>query len=182
MWVKKFRRAQTIFSVTMFFIIFLACLCLSEKNIDQIQLSHWGVEGNMSYLWNSSLILLSVSIYFNVLHYMNSHTRVTYVHPFKMLFLSISISLFFTGLITMDYDVHDWTAFYYFFAYPGTIFLFAHWNRKHLPYREWLTHVIFSSLMVLVPISILKLFPGMAIPEMSHTVLVAAWNLWLLRL
>lgn len=179
---RRFRKMQTLASIAIFFAVFASCLFWNNLDIQSVQLSHWGIKGNFPFLWNACLVLLSVSIYINFHHYLSTHSRAFYKRFFYYSFLSISIALFFTGLITMDYDFHDYTAFYYFFAYPFFIFAYAHMNRKHLLYREWFIHNMFSILMILCPLVLIKFFPGMAIPESAHSFLVMGWNLWLLRL
>jgi hypothetical membrane protein len=88
--------------------------------------------------------------------------------------------LFLTGAINLTHTIHDVTAYLYFFSYPLAVFLLAHFNRKHMQYKEWKHHTIFAVAMVVSPLLALKFFPGMAIPETIHTVIVIGWNLWIL--
>ena len=80
----------------------------------------------------------------------------------------------------MNNPVHNVTAYFYFFAYPLVIFLFAHLNRKHLQYKEWRIHTAFAVAMVVSPLLLIKAFPGMALSETAHSAIVIGWNIWIL--
>jgi hypothetical protein len=52
----------------------------------------------------------------------------------------------------------------------------AHLNRSYLVYKEWLTHLLLSVIMMVVPLSFLGFFEGMAISETIHSIIVCSWN------
>src|SRR5438552_3393740 len=124
--------------------------------------------------------MLSISIYYNAYHFIESHNRVQYKKFLQILVFIVSGCLFVTGAINMHYWIHNVVAAVYFFAYPLAIFLLAHFNRKHLQYKEWKTHLLISVAMVICPLLFIELFHGMAIPETIHCCIVMSWNLWIL--
>ncbi len=182
--IKKFRRWQTIISIFLFIGVFILCYNVTEFKLTDIQLSFWGVDKKLGWIWNSCVAILSVSILINVMLFIKHHTRLheRYTNFLKLGFILTSTFLFITGVVDMTHDIHNVTAYLYFFAYPLIVFLFAHLNRKHLQYKEWQTHTTFAVAMVVGPLIALKFFPGMAIPETIHSVIVIGWNLWILTL
>lgn len=180
--IKKFRRIQTLFSVALFLCVFALCWYTTRFSIVDIQLSSWGVS-EFGWIWNSCLIFLAVSIYINVFYFIKHHTRLNslYKRFLNIFFLLISIFLFVTGILDLNWNLHYITAYLYFFAYPLVVFLLAHLNRKSLQYREWQIHTLFSVCMIVLPLMSIKFFPGMAIPETIHSIIVIGWNLWILR-
>lgn len=178
--IKRFRRIQTIVSVTIFILVFLMCWRFTDFDIKNIQLSYWGLDSKLGWFWNVCLSLLSISIYFNVHHYIKTHPRIKFQSTLQRIFFVVSLFLFFTGAINMSYWIHTPLATMYFLSYPFAVFLFAHLNRKHLIYKEWMTHMIISISMVIAPLIAVKMFPGMAIGETIHASIVIGWNLWIL--
>lgn len=180
--VKKLRRIQTISSVIIFAVIFLSCWYVTKFNITEIQLSYWGVENNkLSPFWNITLMILAISMFFNVRHYIKEHKRMIYKGTIYFVFSTVFLSLFLTGMVTMDYKLHNMVAFYYFFVYPFSIFLLSHFNRKTIQYREWLGHLCFSIAMIISPLLFIYFFKGMAISEAIHSAVVLSWSLWILK-
>lgn len=178
--INRFRRIQTIVSIAVFIVMFLLCWNTTGFNLKDIQLSKWGIDSKLGVFWNTCLVLLSISIYFNIHHYIKIHKRIHYKKMLQALFMLVSVSLFITGAVNMHQWLHTVTAVIYFFAYPLAIFLFAHFNRKHLKYKEWKSHLIISALMVVIPLLFFYIFPGMAISETVHSGIVIGWNLWIL--
>lgn len=178
--IRRFRRVQTIVSITVFILVFLLCWNLTGFNLRDIQLSYWGVDSKMGWFWNICLVMLSFSIYFNVYHYIKTHKRIEYKRGLQMVFLLVSLSLFLIGAVNMHHWLHNVAAVFYFFAYPLAIFLLAHFNRKHLQYKEWKYHLIASVSMVVGTLLFLSLFHGMAISETVHIGIAIIWNLWIL--
>jgi len=177
--INKLRRTQTIVSIILFATVFFLFWNTTQFDLKEIQLSYWGLQ-KFGWIWNSSLMLLSISIYINVHFYIKNNKRIIFRKFLYIWFFLVSLSLFLTGLVTMHHASHDITAYIYFFAYPLSIFLLAHLNRKHLQYSVWKTHLIFSIATVTLPLLLLQFFPGMAIPETAHTLLVIGWNLRIL--
>ena len=178
--IKRFRRVQTILSIFIFLLVFLGCWDVTKFKIENIQLSYWGVENKFGWIWNSCVAILAMSMCYNVYCFIDSHPRIQFKKTLQKLFFLVFIALFLTGIIDMHHKPHNVTAFFYFFAYPMAIFIFAHLNRKLLQYKEWLTHVCISVSMVIIPLILIKLFHGMAIAESIHGVIAIIWNLWIL--
>lgn len=178
--IKKFRRIQTIASIAIFVLVFLTCWKTTNFNLKDIQLSYWGIDNKLAWFWNTCVVILSISIYQNVHQYIEQHPRLQYKRVPKIMFFIVSLCLFLTGIVNMHHPLHNFTAYIYFFAYPLCIFVLAHLNRKFLQYKEWFTHVMLSIAMVILPLIFIAIFPGMAITETVHSLVVIGWNLWIL--
>ena len=176
----RFRIIQTLASITIFLGVFFICWHFTKFKIEDIQLSYWGVENKISWLWNSCLAIFSLSICYNTFNYIKDHPRLKFKEILQGFFIIVFISLFLTAIINMSHGLHNITAYFYFFAYPMAIFSLAHLNRKTLQYKEWLTHVVISTCMVIIPLILTKLFNGMAIAETAHGIIAIVWNLWIL--
>jgi hypothetical membrane protein len=177
--VRIIRRTQTIISIILFFIVLVFCWEVTGLDVKSIQLSHWG-GSNMEYgwLWNSIVILLSVSIFFNNILFIKKHTRLKKKNVPYILFSFVAISLFFVGTFSLDYGLlHDIPAWFYFFTYPLSIFVMAYLNRDSLLYKEWFTHLIFSITMILLPLMFISFFDGLAVSEIAHSIIVSVWNI-----
>ena len=179
--IKRFRRVQTLSSILLFVGVFFLCWYVTKFDLKKIQLSHWGIEEKLGWIWNSCIAVLSISIFINVYFFIKHHTRLfeIYTKSIILFFLSTSIFLFITGVVDMHNQLHTITAYLYFISYPLAVFSFAHLNRNSLQYKEWLNHTIFSVIMVSLPLFTLNMFPGMAITEIIHTVIVILWNIWI---
>tara|TARA_R110001606_G_scaffold119225_1_gene250152 strand:+ start:61 stop:633 length:573 start_codon:yes stop_codon:yes gene_type:complete len=180
--ILKFRKLQTVFSVLLFFFILMFFLVVTRFDVKETQISHWGVLENVGWVFNYGIILVSISTFFNVFFYIKNHNRIFHKKTLHLLFFFVSISLFLVGLFPVDINpsIHNPSAFLYFFSYPFSIFLLSHLNRKNIIYKEWITHLVVSSLMIVLPLIFISLFSGMAIAEMVHTLLVMFWNIRIL--
>lgn len=179
--LSQFRRMQSIISSIVFLGIFIFFFTTTKFHITEIQLSYWGVENSRSWIWNIGVTILAVSFYFNYKTYINQNPRIEIKNLVDILFHFTFLTLFLTGAINMNYTIHTVCAYFYFFAYPLSIFLLAHYNSKNITYSVWLTHLIFGAAIVLIPVILLPIHKGKAIPEIAHSVLVMSWNIWLLR-
>jgi hypothetical membrane protein len=181
--LRKFRRLQTITSVVLFLFVLLFFITTTDFNIKEIQVSKWGTLDKTGWVFNFSLIILSISTFLNVFFYIKNHNRIIDKKFLYLLFGSVSFSLFITGLFDVDSNnlIHNLSAFTYFFAYPLSIFILSHLNRKTINYNEWILHLSSSMSMVMAPIILMLFFNGMAIPEIVHTLVVMFWNISLLR-
>lgn len=164
-----------------FVVVFLFSWYITGFNIFDIQLSYWGINTNSSMYWNGGIICIAISLFFNVDHYVKNHKRMIDTKIIRVLFGSVFLSLFLTGVINMHHYIHNLTAVYYFFVLPLTIFLMTYLNRKTIQYKEWLINIIFSTSMILIPLMFLYLFKGMAISETLHSMIVMLWSLWILK-
>lgn len=176
--VSIIRRTQTIVSIIIFFIVLFFCWEVNGMEIKEIQLSYWGAN-NLKYgwLWNAVIILLSLSIFFNNIIFIHKHVRLKRKTIPYILFSTVGVCLFFVGYFNLDDGfLHDFPAWLYFFLYPLAIFTLSFLNRTTLLYREWLTHMIFSVLMIISPLIFIN-FEGLAISEILHTIIVCFWNI-----
>ena len=178
----KFRKLQTIFSVILFFFILIFFLTTTKLDIREIQISHWGVLEDFGWIFNYGLIIVSLTTFFNAFHYIKNHNRIISKKIHYLAFGLTSLFLFFVGFFPVNehQNLHNIFAFSYFFSYPLSIFLLSHINRKHITYKEWFSHLIISSIMILTPLILIKFFNGMAIPEIAHTLIVMLWNIKIL--
>ena len=179
----RFRILQVLSSTLIFIGVFIYFLKISPKTITEIQLSFWGSNLSIGWIWNYSLILLSGTMFFNVYSYINSIHKFNRKFSMIVFFLMICLSLFLTGIINVNINksLHNIFAFYYFFSCPLGIFLIAHLNSKNLTYKEWILHIVFSLTIFFLPISLLHFFKGMAISETIHSSILLLWNIMLLR-
>jgi hypothetical protein len=177
--ILRFRKAQTLISVLLFFIVTLFFLTVSEEKISDIQISHWGTSGTFGWIFNYTLMILSISIFINTFFYIKNHNRIQKKIKEYIIFLIISLCLFFTGFFDVDNHklLHNIFAFSYFFVYPFSIFLLAYNNRKNILYKEWVFHLSTSLAMIIMPLSLLTFFDGMGIGEIVHSIIVSFWNL-----
>ncbi len=180
--INKIRQLQLLISVFVFIIVAFQCWIVSGLNITEIQVSAWGVTKDIGWMWNGSVVLVSLAILFNVIWWINKHKRLQYKGTFYILFTFMSFCLILVGLFPSGSHriLHEIPAFIYFFSYPMIIFAMAFINRKEIQYNEWIKHLSFSLLMIMIPLAFISAFKGMAISEMLHTIIVAIWNLTLL--
>ena len=177
--VRIIRRTQTIISIILFFIVLVFCWEVTGLDVKKIQLSYWG-GSDMKYgwMWNSIVVLLSLSIFFNNILFIKKHTRLKKKNVPYILFSFVAISLFFVGTFSLDYGLlHDIPAWFYFFTYPLSIFVMTYLNRDSLLYKEWFTHLIFSITMILLPLMFISFFDGLAVSEIAHSIIVSVWNI-----
>mgnify|MGYP003632930192 FL=1 len=156
------------------------CWKTTGLELEKIQLSFWGSnEMRFGWVWNSILILLSVSILANNILFVKRHVRLRRKNISYIMFSFVALCLMMLGIFNLDYGaLHDLPAWLYFFMYPLSIFVMAYLNRKFLLYKEWFTHLIFSIIMIIVPISFIAMFEGLAIPEILHSIIVSIWNIY----
>lgn len=176
--IQLVRRMQTFVSILIFFVVFAICWWTTKLDIRDIQLSNWGIIGWVGKVWNSAVCLFSISIFINSYLYLRNDSRLKYRKTFIWLFAVLSIFLFLVGFFNMSYhSLHYIFALSYFFLYPLCIFIFSHFNRKYMTYKDWTQKVTISVLMTVLPILLIYMFKGMAIAEISHTLLVIAYNI-----
>lgn len=180
--INKIRQLQMIISVFVFILVTVLCWDITNFEITKIQISIWGANTHTWWMWNGSIFIVSIAILFNVLWWLYKHKRLKYKKIFYPIFIASSVCLFMVGLFpTGQYSLlHDVPAFIYFFMYPLTIFTLSFLNRKTVGYGEWIKHLILSVIMIILPLVFIRVFDGMAISEIIHTIIVAIWNLSLI--
>jgi hypothetical membrane protein len=180
--LNRIRQLQLLLSIVIFIGITAVSWFVTGFDITEIQISVWGSDGPTRWLWNGAIILISIAIWFNVMVWILHHKRLKYKIPFYILFTLLTGCLLMIGSFpTGQYQLlHDVPAVLYFFFYPMTIFFMAFVNRKEIQYQEWIRHLMFSVMMILIPLSLIAAFKGMAISEILHTLIVGFWNISLL--
>jgi hypothetical membrane protein len=173
------RKTQTITSIVIFFIVLFFCWSVNSFNIEEIQISYWGGSDlEYGWLWNGVIILLSISVFFNNIFFIKNHNRIKKKLIPYILFSFVAICLFFIGVFNLERgSLHNIPAYFYFFTYPLTIFITAFLNRGDLLYKEWYFHLMTSIVMIIIPISSISFFSGLAIPEITHSIIVSVWNI-----
>lgn len=179
--LEKFRKVQLLISSIIFIIVFICFIVLTNFKLTEIQLSYFGAKTNFNWIWNCSVILVSISSFLNINYYLDSIKNLNFKKGFKAFFFIICLSLFFTGLINMQFKIHNFMAFYYFFSYPVGIFFLAHLNHKTLSYSQWKGHLIFFLVLTITPILLLYMFNGMAFAEITHIIIILVWNYYILK-
>lgn len=177
--LNKLRRKQTLFSSILFLGVLYFFISTTHFKLTEIQLSYYGVY-DYGFIWNASLVLLSISFFFNYKTYVLAHPRLKTNRIIRILFSTAFIALFLTGAIDMTYPLHNFFAYSYFFSYPLGILLLAHFNSKNIPFSTWCIHLIFASLIIIPALILIPINKGLAIPELSHSIFVLLWNLWIL--
>jgi hypothetical membrane protein len=177
--VRIIRRSQTFISILLFISIFLFSWHVTGFEITEIQLSKWGETGSIvEKVWNTAVCILSISILTNSILYIKHNSRIICKEIAYLLFIIVSTCLFIVGAFNVNYTIiHNVAAYLYFFAYPLAIFVFAHLNRKHLQYEDWVHHMILCIGMIIIPLICIYSFNGMAIAEITHIIFAILWNL-----
>jgi hypothetical membrane protein len=173
------RKTQTITSIVIFFIVLFFCWSFNSFNIEEIQISYWGGSDlEYGWLWNGVIILLSISVFFNNIFFIKNHNRIKKKLIPYILFSFVAICLFFIGVFNLEKGLlHNIPAYFYFFTYPLTIFITAFLNRGDLLYKEWYFHLMTSMVMIIIPLLFINFFSGLAIPEITHSIIVSVWNI-----
>ena len=156
----------------------LFCWQSTGLKLTEIQISYWG-SSTMEYgwLWNSIIVLLSISTAINNIIFVKRHTRLKYKTIPYILFSLVSFCLLLVGSFNLEHNLlHDIPAWIYFFLYPLSIFTMAYLNRGTLHYKEWFTHLIFSIIMIVTPLMCLSFTEGLGLSEIVHSLIVISWN------
>jgi hypothetical membrane protein len=178
--IKVFRKIQTVITLCLFTITFFLVWKTSDVDLAMFQLSYWGKGQPLSLAWNFSICIMALSGFFNVFHYITDHPRFLRREIFIAGFATSYLFLFLSGIFDLSHPVHTPAALGYFLMYPLCIFSLAYFNRRRMKFTEWAINTVFATAMVILPLSFLKVFTGMALSEIIHIVLVFLWNIWLL--
>lgn len=179
--LRLFRRLQLTTSVVVFLLVFFVCYKITGFDITTIPLSKWGITESVSWLWNSCLILLGASCFYNIYHYLQAHPHLQFKKYFTWAFFVQCLNIVLLGIIVSGYLLHAVIAYFYFFAMPLLIFVMAAVNRYRITFVEWIVHSSLSALMIIIPLSALFVFHGKAIAETTHSILFIIWNVYLLK-
>lgn len=171
-----FRKIQLALTTFLFVVVFLVCWKTTGFKLTEINLSYWGVENGVKWIWNMCLIVLAISTYCNIRTFIKEHNY-KFLFPFFIQCLAISL----LGVFPMGMLIHDIVAYLYFFTLPLCIFLFATINRKGMKYTEWGVHISLSFCMMLFPLLLYVILPGMALAETLHSLIFIGWNVYILK-
>lgn len=183
----KHPRIKLLRSVYLMFCIFLGIFApiycwYRYPNFNPITqpLSHFGVIEPTWFLWNSTLVLLSVGLFWNAytaLRYYFKQRRFRY--PLKVLLMISSFSLFFTATIPMNYEIfHKIPAFLFFFTYNLFVFLFGLF--RSFKYLSKGIFSMFVGLSMLASLLLLLPFPSYGVFEIVYFALILTWNIYFL--
>jgi hypothetical protein len=179
--IQAFRKIQMLISIVVFLLVFFVCYFITGFSITEIQLSEWGITEKVGWLWNSCLVLLAISCFHNVYHYIMPHPRFIFKQYFLPAFLFQCVNIAFLGLVVSGNILHDIVAYIYFFTLPFTIYAFAVLNKDKMRAVEWIIHIALSSMMIGLPLITLFLFSGKAISETIHIGFFIIWNIYILK-
>lgn len=179
--VKFLRRIYLIFSVLLGIFSPIYCWYLRPGfNPMEKPLSDFGIQEPTWFLWNSSLVLLSIGIFLNAytaLRYYFKEKK--YRYPLKLLLIVSSLSLFFTATIPMDYELwHKIPAFLFFFSYNLFVFLFGLFRSLRSLKSGAIS--IFIGLSMLFSLLLLLPFKSYGVFEIVYLVLILKWNIYFL--
>jgi hypothetical membrane protein len=174
--ILKIKKIHSVISSTLFFVILLFCISnVSELNISDISLSHYGVNHKTGILWNTSLFILGILLYLqslkNIFRYYN-HYKIN--SNLTILFSLSSLFLLLTASIDMSYKIHNLFAILYFIGYTISIFIFGYRLLK-TDFRIGMASIVISLSCLILPILTTYIFKGLAIPEIIHTIFILIW-------
>jgi len=86
--------------------------------------------------------------------------------------------LLITAVVDMTHSAHTITAISYFVGYTFSIFLFGY-RLLESDFRMGMTSIVLSLCSMFIPILTLFVFPGLAIPEIIHTIFIFLWDITL---
>lgn len=174
--ILKIKKWHSIISSFIFFSVLIFCSFIVKDNIFEISLSHFGVNSKTSTLWNGFLFLIGLLLWAesikNLHYYFNPIPKILY-----FMFSISSIFLLITAVVDMsNLMVHNVSAVLYFLGFTISIFLFG---RLLIPtnFRIGITSITISILSVINPLILVYLIPGLAIPEIVHTIIIFIWML-----
>jgi len=179
--IKLLRRFYLIFCILLGFFSPLYCWYLRPGfNPMEKPLSDFGIQEPTWLLWNSSLVLLAIGIFFNAYTALRFYFKTkSFRYPLKFLLLISSVSLFFTATIPMNYGVfHSIPAFFFFFTYNLFVFLFGIF-RSFKSVRSGFLSIILGLLM-LFSLLLLLPFRSYGVFEISYFTLILIWNSYFL--
>lgn len=172
--ISKIRKWHSVVSSIIFFLLLGFCSWAVNLKITNISLSEFGIQKETSIIWNGILCLMSVLLYLesikNIINHIKESSKYLYV-----LFTLSSVCLFLTGLIDMSHLIfHNSFAVLYFIGYSSSVFLFGK-HLLHNNFRMGISSIVISILSIIIPMYLVYAFPGLAIPEIAHTIFVFSW-------
>jgi len=179
--VKFLRRLFIIFCILLG--IFTPLFCwykIPDFNPINKPLSHFGVLEPTFLLWNTTLMFLSIGIFWNAYTSLRFYFKKKSLrYPLKLMLISASISLVFTAGIPMDYELfHQVPAVLFFFSY--NLFVFCFGLFRSLKYIRRGMFSIFIGVAMLFSTLLLLPFPSYGVFEIVYFALILIWNIYFL--
>lgn len=173
----KINRFQGLITSFLFISVFILFASITKFKITDIQLSYFGAYTDYNYLWNITIMVLSVSIYYNFKNYLDSKSKIFFKYFFLDFARFMSSCLFIVGFVPMPSLIHTICAYFYFFFYPLFIYLFTYFNRLKLK-ESWYLFII-SLLMITLPLIAIPFFKGKAYAEILHSVFMIMFHVFI---
>jgi hypothetical membrane protein len=176
---EKLTKYQSFICSFLFISVFILFASITKFKITEIQLSHFGAYTDYNLLWNLTIMILSISIYYNFKNYLDSKSKIFLKDFFLDFAYFMSLCLFIVGFIPMPSMIHTICAYFYFFFYPLFIYLFAYFNRLKLK-ESWYLFII-SLLMIIIPLIFIPMFKGKAYSEIIHSFFMIIFHVFINR-
>lgn len=178
--ILQFKKTHATISIVIF--TALICFCLFSApslSLTTISLSKFGVSTGINYIWNIGLFIMGIILYSSVLKNIYLYHKDHIINNRLTLSFTIgTVMLLLTALIDMSYPIHNITAVLYFIGYTFSIFLFGY-KLLESDFRMGMTSIIMSICSMIIPVVTLFIFPGLAIPEIIHTIFIFLWDITL---
>lgn len=172
--IDRLRRIHVIVSMILFFGTLGFCSYMAKDlQITKISLSNFGIYKSIGIFWNTALFLIALQL-FHVTR--NSIIKHNISKKIKVLFTIATVFLMITAVVTMNYKIHNYTAWLYFILYPISMFLYGYELIK-TEFRLGMTSMFLSLTSLLLPAISLFFFSGFAIPEICHTLSIMIWTI-----
>lgn len=178
--VIRFKKIHATTSLIIFTFLVTYCLMsLPEFNLSDISLSRFGISEGTYLVWNIGLFILGVVLYLSVMRNVYLYHKDKIINKrLTVLFAVSTVMLLFTAIVDMRFSIHNILAILYFVGYTLSIFLFGY-KLLESDFRMGMTSICVAIASMIVPILSLFVFPGLAIPEIVHTLFIFLWDLTL---
>lgn len=174
---RYWRRIYLIFCLSLGVLTPLFCWwMIPDFNPIQKPLSYFGVVEHTSWIWNATLLVLSVGIFLNAkasfFYYFKKRSTRRFLR--SLLWIS-SFSLVLTAVVNMQYSlVHKLAAACFFASYNFFVFCFGV-MRAFKQFRKGVFSVVVGLLMLLTCLLLIP-FPSYGVFEIVYMILIIYWN------
>ena len=176
--VVKFKRLHATASLVIFtFLISYCVIQLPDLNLSDISLSRFGISDGTYLIWNAGLFIMGIILYLSVMRNIFLYHKDQIINRrLTGLFVVSTFFLLLTAIIDMRFEIHNVLAIMYFVGYTLSIFLFGY-KLLETDFRMGMTSVIVAICSMIIPILSIFIFPGLAIPEIVHTIFILLWDI-----
>jgi hypothetical membrane protein len=171
--ILKIKKWHSVISSILFAISLSVCIYLINRDLSEISLSHFGINEQTSTIWNTTLFIVGILLWFESMKNLYQFFNTLPILP-TFLFTISSIFLTLTASIDMNSYIHNVFAVLYFFGYTISIFIFGKMLLKS-DFRIGITSIIISLMCLIIPSTSLIFYSGLAYPEIIHTLFVFLW-------